>query len=147
MKNIFQNKKIIGYLAPKNYELNLQKEFDFHNLRILEKFGQLYILEKHSEKIKINWVQNIWFSPEICEIQSINDASKILRSNRSQWKHYPYNFMGRCKLIESNLPKLKIPSKISFPFYFPASYSLGIVNHFNFNKFFINFSNRIILPS
>ena len=135
MTKIFENKKIIGYLVPKNYEFNLQQEFKFHNLRILDKFGQLYILEKHSEEIKINWTQNIWFSPQICEIQSINHASKILRSNGSQWRHYPYNFMGRCKLIESNLPKLKIPSKISFPFYFPAPYSLGIVDYLNFHLF------------
>lgn len=130
----FQHKNWIGYLASKNYEEELQKEFKFHKLSVLHKYNNLFLVENHPDNIKITLSQNIWLYPETHEIKSINHASSVLRSINTQWKYYPYEFWGRCKIIESKLPKYKLPSKLTFPFQIPASYSLSILFYFDLCK-------------
>lgn len=119
-------KNCLAGLDPKNHEKELLNELNYKKIRVLEQFGKLIVIEKpDNNNLKINWTQNIWYNPELQEIKSINDASSILKKHHFQWRFYPYSFIRRCTLIESKLPKCKIPLIIDFPFNFLSSYTLG----------------------
>ena len=53
--------------------------------------------------IDAHWAQNIWRTPQIVHIDSINDAAKKLKAIQRNWCLYSYQLHRRAKLIEENL--------------------------------------------
>lgn len=62
------------------------------------------------------WAHNVWRTPEIIKINSINDAIKKLKERNRNWVMYPYKEVRRGTLIEEGLPYVsKKPLKFPTP--------------------------------
>lgn len=109
-ENLEKDDEICGYLAPEGLEEQTQKWL----VQKKAKYGQL-ILAEGSRQFS-PFAQNIWFSPQIAQFSSINDAVKILKSIQRDWVNYSYQLHRRTALIQEKLPKTKFDD-LSFSFH------------------------------
>ena len=61
------------------------------------------------------WAQDVWLDPHVITITSISDAVKKLRGLGKYWALFSVAQHRRAKLIQEQLPKLKITERLSFP--------------------------------
>ncbi|EAR92870.2 ribosomal RNA large subunit methyltransferase (macronuclear) [Tetrahymena thermophila SB210] len=101
-------KGLVGYLAPQNYEMNLQKELQYKKIKIEKQHGRLFIAESsQDENIKVYWQQNIWQDLFELKIDSIKQCASQLKQQSNWWYHYSPILRLRCKLIQDHLPHIK----------------------------------------
>lgn len=98
-----------AYLAAENFEKELEEELG----GVDQSYGRL-LLKENGPKFA-SWAQNIWFEPQLIEIQSISEAVKHLKSLQRNWCNYSYDFFRRSELIQAQLPKVS-----SKPLLFPS---------------------------
>lgn len=104
-----RRKNIIGFLAPQDRLPELLKEVDGY---ILEIYGNLVICDHHAPTPY--WVQNIWHDPLYIDVTSIKDAAKKLRDLQRNWCYYSFDFHGRARLIQENLPHVSAKPIVFF---------------------------------
>jgi 23S rRNA (cytidine2498-2'-O)-methyltransferase len=64
--------------------------------------------------IEVHWAQNIWKNTQIISFESINDASKKLKTLQKNWCLYSFTLHRRAKLIQDKL-NLKPQKPLAFP--------------------------------
>ena len=64
--------------------------------------------------IEAHWAQNIWKNTQIISFESINDASKKLKTLQKNWCLYSFTLHRRAKLIQDKL-NLKPQKPLAFP--------------------------------
>lgn len=94
-----------GYLAIHGFESELEKELQIKNIKIFQKKDRIYLVE--GESPQMIWAQVTAFKLQEISIESINDASKKLKSLGRNWALFTVDFHRRAQLIQDNLPKLK----------------------------------------
>tara|TARA_B100000686_G_C16700749_1_gene923223 strand:- start:284 stop:1207 length:924 start_codon:yes stop_codon:yes gene_type:complete len=111
--SLFKNIKT-AYLAPKNFLEQLTDE-----LEDVQGTHGLLVCTNRPPQTSF-WVQNIWLSPKIIKIQSINDAARKLKEIQRNWSLYSCKLHRRANLIQEKLPKISA-KPIRFPTPLPKS--------------------------
>lgn len=87
-----------AYLAAPGFETELEAEIG----PITGRYGRLFLCE--GEMLPAAWAQNIWHNAQTAPVESIKKAAALLRSIQRNWAGYSWDFHGRLKLIEGELP-------------------------------------------
>lgn len=97
-----------GYLAAEGCEEDLAAEI----AQPAERYGRLFLTEGPARPLA--WAQNIWRSPKLLNIQSIKDGASQLKALQRNWALYDFQYHGRARLIEDQLPHVS-GKPIAFP--------------------------------
>ena len=110
----------VCYLAPEGGETRLEEELNTLSLTPFQRYGRLFVCfcpisspTAPSTRTPY-WVQNIWQTPHIQTISSIQQAAKLLRSIQKQWALWQVHAHRRSHLIQEALPTWK-HAPLSFP--------------------------------
>ena len=106
-----------AYLGSKEYMKPLINEI----AGIIDVQGQLIL--SSAPPIRALWALNIWQTPTMIPIESINDGAKKLKSIQRNWCLYSYQSHRRAKLIQEKLPYISA-KPLKFPCQPPSS-SIG----------------------
>jgi 23S rRNA (cytidine2498-2'-O)-methyltransferase len=96
-------------IAPKNFYEELLRELG----GIIETHGDLVISKNSAADCA--WVQDVWLNPVRLSFKSISEAARLLRGLGKHWTLYSVANHRRAALIQSELKKTAIPSRILFP--------------------------------
>lgn len=102
-----------AYLAPRGFDQQLKQELK----GVIATYDRLFLTDAPPQKVY--WAENIWHEVEKLPFQSIKEASDLLRSRLALWSHYPYQNLGRAKLITEKLPYFS-PKPLTFPTKLPS---------------------------
>ncbi|HSW73400.1 MAG TPA: SAM-dependent methyltransferase [Chlamydiales bacterium] len=105
---------LTAYLASRGFEQQLKQELK----GIIAIYDRLFLTDGPAQKVY--WAENIWHVVEKLPFNTIKEASDLLRSRLGLWSHFPYQNLGRAKLITDILPyfapkPISFPAKLSFP--------------------------------
>lgn len=95
-----------AYLAASGFEAELEAEIG----PVAARYGRLMVSE--APAIPSVWAQNIWYEPEIIEIESVKKAAAALKAKQRNWALYDYaglfqmKLHGKAKLIQETLPPI-----------------------------------------
>ena len=92
-----------GYLAFEGFEKELLSEIKYRTKKEVIQKDRLFLLD---ENLDLVWAQ-LKLHLETLKIESINDATKKLKSEQKLWAHYSFHLHRRAELIQENLLKLK----------------------------------------
>lgn len=106
MGQINLTKTLTGYLSPKDFESDLQKELELMGIEILSQHGRLFICAGEAQDVV--FAQDTWLRVEILPYTSINHAAELLKSKARRWSHYSINNHRRAELILDKVPSAKI---------------------------------------
>ena len=106
MVQINLSKTLTGYLSPKDFESDLQKELELMGIEILSQHGRLFICAGEAQDVV--FAQDTWQRLEILPYTSINHAAELLKSKARRWSHYSVNNHRRAELILDKVPSAKI---------------------------------------
>ncbi len=106
MVQINLSKTLTGYLSPKDFESDLQKELELMGIEIQAQHGRLFICS--GEVQDVVFAQDTWQRLEILSYTSINHAAELLKSKARRWSHYSVNNHRRAELILDKVPSAKI---------------------------------------
>lgn len=95
----------VAYLAPKDFVDELAHELKAFHPQI---HGQLLLCEEQPP-FHPAWAEHTWLSPQIIDIQSIQDGAKKLKSLSKLWAPYSFHLHRRAQLIQAELAKIKNP--------------------------------------
>ncbi|MGE0172576.1 MAG: SAM-dependent methyltransferase [Oligoflexales bacterium] len=128
-----------AYLAPEGLEKILIAGVD----RVLAVYDRLIL--SGSPAAENPWAQNIWRSPRVAAIQSIKDATTILRGIQRSWFPYSFQLHRRTALIQDGLPKVTVPLLV-FPVVLPVE-PLGSFTLLNTNLMLFSESCSAPVPN
>ena len=106
MGQINLTKTLTGYLSPKDFEADLQKELELMGIEILSQHGRLFICAGEAQDVV--FAQDTWLRVERLPYTSINHAAELLKSKARRWSHYSVNNHRRAELILDKVPSAKI---------------------------------------
>lgn len=95
-----------AYLAASGFEAELEAEIG----PVAARYGRLMVSE--APAIPSIWAQNIWYEPEIIEIESVKKVAAALKAKQRNWALYDYaglfqmKLHGKAKLIQETLPPI-----------------------------------------
>lgn len=108
-----------AYLAPEKLEKDLAEEISRHkDLRVVKQMERLFVVEGPLKPLI--FAQNTWSDVQTEKINSIGDATKILKKQGKLWAPYSQSVHRRTNLIQEQLPKIKkkpfeFGSSVKFP--------------------------------
>lgn len=100
------------YLSPEGGERRLEEELQQAGVHF-KRYGRLILASSPAPR-SCYWAQNIWQTPVVESISSIQQAVKRLRSLQKYWALWPVAAVRRSILIQESLPKVK-NTPIEFP--------------------------------
>lgn len=103
-----------AYLGSKEYMEPLKDEVD----DIIEIHDQLIL--SSAPPVESFWALNIWHTPTVIAIDSINDGARKLKAIQRNWCLCSYQFHRRAKLIQEKLPHISA-KPLKFPCLPPSS--------------------------
>ena len=106
MGQINLTKTLTGYLSPKDFESDLQKELELMGIEILSQYGRLFVCAGEAQDVV--FAQDTWLRLEILPYTSINHAAELLKTKTRRWSHYSVNNHRRAELILDKVPSAKI---------------------------------------
>ena len=106
MGQINLSKTLTGYLSPKDFESDLQKELELMGIEILSQHGRLFICAGEAQDVI--FAQDTWLRVEILPYTSINHAAELLKTKARRWSHYSVNNHRRAELVLDKVPSAKI---------------------------------------
>jgi 23S rRNA (cytidine2498-2'-O)-methyltransferase len=96
------------FLAPSDYESDLRTEIQYRrNIKLVKNDGPLFWVE--GPKIELWWPQWQLWNVKREKIDSITQASKLLKSYGKYWLNLDFKLHRRSALIQDGLPKVKTP--------------------------------------
>lgn len=98
------------YLAAKGFEEQLYEELLRAGQKIV--FQRERLLGVKGSPVQAVWAQNIWLTPRLLQVSSINDAAKVLKKIQRNWILFPTAERGRSRLIQEKLPVLLVKPQI-----------------------------------
>ena len=91
-----------AYLAPQDYEDELDEELARGGAAVVATHGRLRIVE--GRPIHAAWAANTWWDAERIPVTSIGDAAAKLRDRHGTWALYAPEHRGRAELVADKLP-------------------------------------------
>lgn len=93
-----------GYLAFEGFEKELLSEIKYRTKKEVIQNGRLFLLDQSLDLI---WAQLTLSNIEKIQIESINDAAKILKTEKKTWAPYSYQLHRRTELIQEKIYRIK----------------------------------------
>lgn len=97
---------VTGYLAPVDFEHDLQKELGLMGIEVLSQHGRLFLCKGDAQDVV--FAQDTWLNVKALEYTSITHAAELLKGQAPRWSHYSFNNHRRGELILEKLPSARI---------------------------------------
>ncbi len=97
---------ITGYLAPVDFEQDLQKELGLMGIEVLSQHGRLFLCKGEAQDVV--FAQDTWLNVKTLEYTSISHAAELLKGQAPKWSHYSLNKHRRGELVLEKLPSARI---------------------------------------
>jgi 23S rRNA (cytidine2498-2'-O)-methyltransferase len=106
MGQIILNQTFTGYLAPEDFEQDLQTELKLMGIEIKSQHGRLFLC--HGPAQDVVFAQDTWKNVEILSYTSISNAAELLKARARRWSHYSLSHHRRAELILEKVPSVRI---------------------------------------
>lgn len=142
MGQIILNQTLTGYLAPVDFEQDLETELTLMGIEIKSRHERLFLCVGPAQDVV--FAQDTWKNVEILPYTSISNAAELLKSRARRWSHYSLSHHRRAELILDKVPTAKI-KKYNFLEEIPKT-SIGVFSLLSESEIIISPETTCPLP-
>ena len=142
MGQIILNQTLTGYLAPVDFEQDLETELTLMGIEIKSRHERLFLCVGPAQDVV--FAQDTWKNVEILSYTSISNAAELLKSKARRWSHYSLSHHRRAELILDKVPTVKI-KKYNFLEEIPKT-SIGVFSLLSESEIIVSPETSCPLP-